>query len=456
MARTNRRHSYRKSKRWNPVADRGPASVRAGEKKYYYDGFAWVLRGTRGRYYFQCVTREEWMDVTDDGPFKTIKEAQRFVAAKKRKSRTNPKRKKARQMSRRYDNSDRAEFYQRSREQGMQFDRRGRRRKDSTNPHRKSAAARKRIGGRYLKMFRHFKGGDNKWNRIHKLAKLHRKVGAGRVTIRRKYTKLYGSRWATLGGRKNPKRRYSRKGMTRAGLRRGMMMHLGSMNPQSRKIRARARRAGQTVAQQRSDDWYFRKFPGARKRLNEARKARGNPRGRRRGGRAFTKHRSGRKWESTVSGSLPYWANPKRKRGKKYRAQHVQQSRSYGGAEEGGWWYTETDTSFRKSFRRPGAAEAYAKRKAKRHGSSINDFRESRHDDVSTWQHGPRKDMKRATLRRPRYNPRRGRRVSFGVKYVRVSKGGAAVYDIRGPERMARFTGRGAAEKAYAWARDRS
>ncbi len=37
-----------------------------------------------------------------------------------------------------------------------------------------------------------------------------------------------------------------------------------------------------------------------------------NPRGRRRGGKAFTKHRSGRKWESTVSGSLPYWANPKR------------------------------------------------------------------------------------------------------------------------------------------------
>lgn len=123
---------------------------------------------------------------------------------------------------------------------------------------------------------------------------------------------VYGPALRKLKRKRNPKRRYSRKGMTRAGLRRGMLLHLGQMNPRSRKIRARARRAGQTVAQQRTDDWYFRKFPGARKRLNAARKARGNPRGRRRGGKAFTRDRRGRKWESTVAGSLPFWANPKR------------------------------------------------------------------------------------------------------------------------------------------------
>lgn len=35
-----------------------------------------------------------------------------------------------------------------------------------------------------------------------------------------------------------------------------------------------------------------------------------NPRGRRRGGSRFTKHRRGRKWESAVHGSLPHWVNP--------------------------------------------------------------------------------------------------------------------------------------------------
>lgn len=42
-----------------------------------------------------------------------------------------------------------------------------------------------------------------------------------------------------------------------------------------------------------------------------------NPRGRKRGGSRFTKHRSGRKWESAVSGSMPHWANPRRGRGRR-------------------------------------------------------------------------------------------------------------------------------------------
>jgi hypothetical protein len=38
-----------------------------------------------------------------------------------------------------------------------------------------------------------------------------------------------------------------------------------------------------------------------------------NPRGRKRGGKAFTKARKGRHWERAVSSSLPHWVNPKRK-----------------------------------------------------------------------------------------------------------------------------------------------
>ncbi len=42
-----------------------------------------------------------------------------------------------------------------------------------------------------------------------------------------------------------------------------------------------------------------------------------NPRGRKRGGKAFTKHRKGRHWERAVGSSLPHWANPKRGRGRR-------------------------------------------------------------------------------------------------------------------------------------------
>lgn len=94
-------------------------------------------------------------------------------------------------------------------------------------------------------------------------------------------------------GRVNPKRRYSRKGMTRAGLRRGMRSHLGQMNP----------------------------------------------RGRRRGGKAFTKHRSGKKWESTVAGSLPYWANPRGHRGSRRKARQSHEHLVRGGGKHKAYEY---------------------------------------------------------------------------------------------------------------------
>ena len=111
-----------------------------------------------------------------------------------------------------------------------------------------------------------------------------RSLGAGRHMDRHfqhqslrklsKWSRIH-TKWAKKA---NPKRRYFPQGHDpRRGSVRGMLMHLGQMNP----------------------------------------------RGRRRGGRAFTKHRSGRKWESTVAGSLPYWANPKRgHRGSRRKARH--------------------------------------------------------------------------------------------------------------------------------------
>ncbi len=103
--------------------------------------------------------------------------------------------------------------------------------------------------------------------------------------------------------------------------------------------------------------------------------------------------------------------NPKRRRGKKHRAQHSSLTRERGGHEEGGWYYDDVQVSHRKAFRRPGAAAAYAKRMARRHAGSVNDTVRRGVGEFETWQHGRRGSLLRESGR-PEYNPGyyRGRR----------------------------------------------
>ena len=92
--------------------------------------------------------------------------------------------------------------------------------------------------------------------------------------------------------------------------------------------------------------------------------------------------------------------NPK----KKWRAQYVRKSRERGGHEEGGWYYDEITTAGRKSFKRPGAAAAYAKRMHRKYGTPVGEW-SGRWDDQEQIQHG-RRDRLLKESGRPQYNPR--------------------------------------------------
>ena len=152
-----------------------------------------------------------------------------------------------------------------------------------------------------------------------------------------------------------------------------------------------------------------------------------NPRGRRRGGKVFTSSRRGKKWESTVAGSLPWFANPRGRRNPIKESWHVQQLIKQARAAKRRGAGTRARRSLSKRGAHRGMMCALGSMNPKRSPVSYRAGKAAR----SMYQHKARHGTAGMSMRQLRalrremdigVNPRRGRRNPKRARYYQGRK----------------------------------